>query len=152
MWQSINKSVGQRAPTASSHLSVFAMGKGLLVQRLVARGGTEEEKCLRRDLPLKTKQNNGHWLGNHRGNVETKSRRIYLLPLHSNSPENVSTSKRLSWTCLLCHHSIMCTCTPWGGWVLTIPLAQTDPEITLTPAGMLAEARAPQGHRIQVSG
>lgn len=61
----------QRAPTGCSHLSGFAMGKGLLVQRLVARGGTEEEECLRRDLPLKIKQNNSHWLGNHRVNVET---------------------------------------------------------------------------------
>lgn len=56
----------QAVPTCLS-----AMGKGLLVQRPVARGGTEEEKCLSRDLPLKNKQNNGHWLGNHRGNVET---------------------------------------------------------------------------------
>lgn len=60
-----------RGPTGCYHLSVSAMGKGLLVQRPVARGGAEEEKCLRRDLPLKNKQNNGHWLGNHRGNVET---------------------------------------------------------------------------------
>lgn len=70
----------QRAPTASSHLPVSAMGKGLPVQRLVTCGGTEEEKCLRRDLPLKTKQNNGHWLGNRRENVETKLQEDIFAP------------------------------------------------------------------------
>lgn len=43
-WQSINKSACQRVPVGHSHRAVFAMGKGLPVQRPEASGGSEREK------------------------------------------------------------------------------------------------------------
>lgn len=52
VWQSINKSACQRVPVGRSHRAVFAMGKGLPIQRPEASGGSEQ----RRDLPLKTRQ------------------------------------------------------------------------------------------------
>lgn len=57
------------------------MGKGLLLQRPVARGETEEEKCLRRDFPLKNKQNKGHWLGSRRENAETELQEDVFAPV-----------------------------------------------------------------------
>lgn len=70
-----------RAPTGCSHLSVCAMGKGLLLQRPVACGETEEEKCLRRDFPLKNKQNKGDWLGNRRENGEAELQEDVFAPV-----------------------------------------------------------------------
>lgn len=132
-----------RAPTGCSHLSVSAMGKGLPLQRPAARGETEEEKCLRRDFPLKNKQNNRHWLGDCWENVEAElqedvicscpTRMVLEMPAHqSMSPGLISLAT-----------TALCAPTPHKAVAfLSIPLAQSNPQITLTSTVMLAKARA----------
>lgn len=103
-----------RAPTGCSHLSVSAMGKALLLQRPVARGETEEEKCLRRDFPLKNKQNKGHGLGKPRENVETELQEDGLAPFPLGWCWKCQHIKASCWTPLFGQHSILCAHSPQG--------------------------------------